>query len=70
MDAGEREASVVRQAMFRELATEPAVTPEYVSVADPDTLAELDRIAGGRALLSLAAFVDGVRLIDNMRAGD
>ena len=45
------------------------MTAEYVSVADPDTLAELDRL-DGRALLSLAAFIDGVRLIDNVSAGD
>ena len=69
VEAGEREASVVRQAVFKELATAPRVTPEYVSVADPDTLAELDRIADRRALLSLAALIDGVRLIDNVRAG-
>jgi pantoate--beta-alanine ligase len=70
VESGEHEASVVRQAMFRELATEPSVTAEYVSVADPETLAELDRVTGRRALLSLAAFIDGVRLIDNIRAGD
>jgi pantoate--beta-alanine ligase len=69
VESGEREASVVRQAMFRELATEPSVTAEYVSVAEPETLAELDRVTDGRALLSLAAFIDGVRLIDNVRAG-
>ncbi|MDQ1323029.1 MAG: hypothetical protein QG587_363, partial [Chloroflexota bacterium] len=34
--------------------------------ADPDTLAELDVVAG-RALLSLAALIDDVRLIDNER---
>ena len=45
---------------------EPAATPDYVSVADPDTLAELDEV-GGRALLSLAALIDDVRLIDNER---
>jgi len=65
---GEREAAAVRQAIFRVLGSEPRVTPEYVSVADPETLAELDRL-DGRALLSLAAFIDGVRLIDNERAG-
>jgi pantoate--beta-alanine ligase len=70
VESGEREASVVRQAMFRELATEASITPEYVSVADPETLAELDRVTGRRALLSLAALIDGVRLIDNIRAGD
>jgi pantoate--beta-alanine ligase len=69
VESGEREASAVRQAMFRELGTEPAVTSEYVSVADPETLAELDRVTDCRALLSLAAFIDGVRLIDNVRAG-
>src|SRR3954452_11789549 len=44
VEAGDHEASVVRQAMFRELATEPSVTAEYVSVADPETLRELDRV--------------------------
>ena len=68
VSGGEREAAAVRQAIFRVLGSEPRVTPEYVSVADPETLAELDRL-DGRALLSLAAFIDGVRLIDNERAG-
>ena len=66
VEGGERDASVVREAVARELGTEPRATPEYVSVADPETLAELDRL-DGRALLSLAAFIDGVRLIDNVR---
>ena len=66
---GEREAAAVRQAIFKVLGTEPRVAAEYVSVADPDTLAEVDRL-DGRALLSLAAFIDGVRLIDNERAGE
>jgi pantothenate synthetase len=37
-----------------------------VSVADPDTLEELGLVAG-RALLSLAVSIEGVRLIDNER---
>ena len=65
--AGELEAAAVRQAMFKVLNSEPRVTAEYVSVADPETLAELDRL-DGRAFLSLAALIDGVRLIDNERA--
>ena len=35
-------------------------------MADADTLAELDHVAG-EALLSLAVRIDGVRLIDNER---
>jgi len=64
--AGERDAAAVRAAVHDILATEPAVTVEYVSVADPDSLGELGAVAG-RALLSLAVRIDGVRLIDNVR---
>jgi pantoate--beta-alanine ligase len=64
--AGERSCAAVRDAMLTVLAAEPASTPDYVSVADPDTLAELDEVAG-RALLSLAVLIDDVRLIDNER---
>ena len=39
-----------------------------MSVADPLTLDELDRPAD-RALISLAARVDGTRLIDNVLVG-
>jgi pantoate--beta-alanine ligase len=46
------------------LAGEPRAARDYVSVADPDTLAELETITG-EALLSLAVRIDGVRLIDN-----
>ncbi len=66
VQAGERSGAAVRDAMLTVLAAEPAATPDYVSVSDPDTLAELDEVAG-RALLSLAALIDGVRLIDNER---
>ena len=64
--AGERSGAAVRDAMLSVLAAEPSATPDYVSVSDPDTLAELDEVAG-RALLSLAALIDDVRLIDNER---
>ncbi len=64
--AGERSGAAVRDAMLTVLAAEPAARPDYVSVADPDTLAELDEVAG-RALLSLAVLIDEVRLIDNER---
>ncbi len=63
---GEREAAAVREAMLDVLRTEPLADPDYVSVADPDTLAELDAVEG-RALLSLAVEIEGIRLIDNER---
>jgi pantoate--beta-alanine ligase len=46
------------------LSAEPLAAPEYVSCADPDTLRELERVAGP-ALLSMAVRFGAVRLIDN-----
>jgi pantoate--beta-alanine ligase len=64
--AGEADADAVRHTIRGVLAAEPAATTDYVSVADADTLAEVDAIPGD-ALLSLAVLIDGVRLIDNER---
>ena len=61
---GRCDGDAVRAAVRATLASEPGALVEYVSVADPDTLTELDRIEG-RALLSLAVRIEGVRLIDN-----
>jgi pantoate--beta-alanine ligase len=63
-EAGERSADSIREAMRDELANEPLASPNYVSVADGATLAELDRI-DGPALLSLAVRFGATRLIDN-----
>jgi pantoate--beta-alanine ligase len=63
---GEHQAEVVREVMHRTLASEPLAEIDYVSVADPETLVELDSVADG-ALLSLAVRIEGVRLIDNER---
>jgi len=64
---GERDPAKLRERVQR-LAAGPGIALEYVSVADPLTLDELDRPAN-RALISLAARVDGTRLIDNVLLG-
>jgi pantoate--beta-alanine ligase len=61
---GERSAERLREAMRETLVEEPLARPDYVSVADGTTLAELDRVAGP-ALLSLAVRIGNTRLIDN-----
>jgi pantoate--beta-alanine ligase len=47
------------------LASEPLARVEYVSVADAETLAELEAIEGP-AMLSLAVRIGTTRLIDNV----
>ncbi|HET9519590.1 MAG TPA: pantoate--beta-alanine ligase [Candidatus Limnocylindrales bacterium] len=63
-EAGERSAAALRESMEETLAHEPLANPEYVSVADGRTLAELERVEG-TALLSLAVRFGSTRLIDN-----
>lgn len=64
---GERDGRVLRERV-RELAGQGGVQLEYVSVADPLTLAELDAPAAA-AVISLAARVGKARLIDNVLLG-
>lgn len=68
-DGGERDAEALRRAMLATLASEPRVETDYVSVAHPVTLRELDRVDAG-ALLSMAARVGRTRLIDNVVVGE
>jgi pantoate--beta-alanine ligase len=63
-EAGERTGDRLREAMRETLAEEPLARPDYVSVADGTTLAELDRVEAP-ALLSLAVRFGDTRLIDN-----
>jgi len=63
--AGERDGEALRRAMLAVLAQEPAAQVDYVSVADPDTLKELQRIERG-ALASMAVRIGATRLIDNL----
>ncbi len=62
---GQREAEQMRVIMRTIIAADPAVTEDYISIADPETLEELTEVRS-RALISLAVYLDGVRLIDNM----
>jgi pantoate--beta-alanine ligase len=61
-ETGETDADVLRALMKDALA---GYTYDYVSVADPDTMAEMD-VARGGAILSTAVRFGATRLIDNI----
>jgi pantoate--beta-alanine ligase len=67
-DAGERSGDALRDAMWAVLRAEPLALPDYVSVADGRTLAELESV-DGPALASLAVRFGTTRLIDNEPLG-
>ncbi len=59
---GVRDAETLRHAVRERLRS---MEPDYVSLADPDDLHELDQAAAG-AILSLAVRVGTTRLLDNI----
>jgi pantoate--beta-alanine ligase len=63
--SGTKEAADLRAAMHDTLAGEPLGRPDYVSLADPDSMEELEVAAEG-ALASLAVYIGRTRLIDNV----
>lgn len=63
-EGGERDAAALRERVMAVLRGEPRAEVDYVSVADPETLAE-DNVEGG-ALISLAVRIGRTRLIDNI----
>jgi pantoate--beta-alanine ligase len=64
VDRSEHDADILRSVMSRTLAGEPMATEEYVSIAHPATLDELETVEG-EALFSLAIRLGRTRLIDN-----
>lgn len=62
---GERSAEQLIATGLYEMANEPAVRVDYLRVVDPRTLEDVDEVEV-RALVAVAAFVGGTRLIDNV----
>lgn len=62
---GERSAARIRDELQSLISREPLARIDYVSVADTETLEELDSIEG-EALVSFAVHIGEVRLIDNI----
>lgn len=60
---GEWDAPRLQEKIRAILEAEPGVTVDYAAVADADTLCEAN--PASPVLVALAAFVEGVRLIDN-----
>ncbi len=62
---GERDGERLREAMRHVIAQEPLARVDYVSVADAETLREVDLVEAP-VLASLAVSIGAVRLIDNV----
>ena len=65
---GEKDAGRLRREMTALIEKQPLVTIDYVSIADPETLDELDKVTPP-ALVSMAVKIGKTRLIDNIVLG-
>jgi pantoate--beta-alanine ligase len=68
-DEGEQNASRIVDLVRSAIEKEPLARIDYVSLNDAETLAKLDKVDDGPALLSLAVFFGKTRLIDNVVLG-
>jgi pantoate--beta-alanine ligase len=66
---GARDAEAFRKRMRELIEQEESARIDYVSVADPQTLREVERI-NGPVLVSLAVRIGRTRLIDNITLGE
>ena len=65
---GEKDAQAIRQQMTDLIQKQPLADIDYISIADAETLDELDRVKPP-ALVSLAVRIGKTRLIDNVVVG-
>lgn len=65
LTAGERDAVKIRDAMRRLIDREPLAAIDYISISDPVSLTEMDRVRTP-ALVALAVKIGRTRLIDNI----
>lgn len=66
--SGERNTQKIRSAMDAVFDAQPGAKVQYISIADPVTLKDIDRIET-QALVSMAVYVGKTRLIDNSILG-
>jgi pantoate--beta-alanine ligase len=65
---GERNAIKIRQQMTALIQKEPLAVIDYISIADEQTLEELETIQG-KALVSMVVKFGNTRLLDNIELG-
>ena len=65
LDAGERNAAKVRQAIVDEINTEPMAQIDYVSIVDSITLKDVEGDITAPVLVAMAVKIGSTRLIDN-----
>lgn len=64
MNAGEKDAGKIRQAVLDEISAEPLARVDYVEIVDWNTLETVETVDGA-VLVAIAVYIGKTRLIDN-----
>lgn len=74
IEQGERQVSLLEQTMSHVIASSPLLRLDYAAICDPSTFVALDTLpdpmptlASPGFLMAVAAYIDTVRLIDNIQ---
>lgn len=65
IEAGEKNAAKVREAIIKHMETEPLAKVDYVEIVDPENLEPVDTI-DAPVLVATAVYIGKTRLIDNV----
>ena len=65
VNSGERDSATLRAAGCEEIGRENGVRLDYLEIVNAETLDPVEDVSGG-ALVAVAAFLGGTRLIDNL----
>jgi pantoate--beta-alanine ligase len=69
-DEGERNGGRIIKAMRREIDQEPLARIDYLAITDAEHLDVIDDLTDQNALVSVAVYIGGTRLIDNVILND
>jgi pantoate--beta-alanine ligase len=70
VSSGVEESQVIRESMQKELARDPLLATEYISIVNLQDLQEIPVIEAGNTLIAAAVRAGRTRLIDNLLLGD
>ncbi|MAJ43158.1 MAG: pantoate--beta-alanine ligase [Candidatus Marinimicrobia bacterium] len=65
LNNGEKSATILKNIISSKINSEPEFDIIYISVAESNSLKELENIQAKEILISVAVKIDGIRLIDN-----
>ena len=65
LDQGEKNSQILKNEFIQSIRSVASLKLDYVSIADIETLDEVNKIKKKKILVSTAVFLKNVRLIDN-----